>query len=157
MAVQKRLGRGWETTANTGYQRTCPFMKCARLHKEDSEPRLIFLNRFKWMFLVFTHRAGSWSRNGGRGAKLTNMGDHANAGRNMGVCRVLLDPHTPLTCYYICYLSSDKHSLATSNIMGKWDAIEKCYVLEQFFEKGIEEATVVPKQVLQSFFGQNVT
>lgn len=34
--------------------------------------------------------------------------------------------------------------------MGKWDAIEKRYVLEQFFEKGIEEATVVPKQILQS-------
>lgn len=87
-AVQKRLGRGWETTARIKEDIREPVLlwNCAWLQKEDSEPRLILLNRLKWMFLVFTHRAGSWSSNGGRGVKLTNLEDHANVGRSMGVC-----------------------------------------------------------------------
>lgn len=47
------------------------------------------------MFLVFRPRVGSWSRNGGTDAKLTDLEECASAaiaGRNMGVCRVLLDP-----------------------------------------------------------------
>lgn len=88
------------------------------------------------MFLVFTHRAGSRSRNGGTDAKLANLEERASAasaGRNTGVCRLLLDLQTPLTCYMLFTLSEALSG--NQSCYGKMKYSRKCYGLEHCFWK----------------------